>query len=137
MIGTGKGLHLIKLIEELGLSDQVKILGPRPHDEVFNWLDEIDIYIQPSYQEGLCRSIVEAISRACPVIASDTGGNYELINRDYLFPCGDYKKLAYLILKILEDPTIEAKRNFEHSKHYEKSRLDSIRLTFLKEFINK
>lgn len=43
-------------------------LGGKTHDEVFQWLDNIDIYVQPSYQEGLCRAIVEAMSRGCPVI---------------------------------------------------------------------
>lgn len=137
MIGSGKGSHLIKLAEELGVANQVKILGVRPHNEVFKWLDEIDIYVQPSYQEGLCRAIAEAISRACPVIASDTGGNYELINREYIFPCGDFKTLASLIEKMIPNCAEEAKRNFEHSKHYNTEQLDGLRSAFLMEFISK
>lgn len=136
MIGTGKGTHLLKLAEELGVASQVKILGARPHDEVFKWLDEIDIYVQPSYQEGLCRAIAEAINRACPVIASDTGGNYELISKEYIFPCGDYKALASLIIKLLPNLSTEAENNFEHSRHYNKNRLDTLRINYLKEFIN-
>lgn len=135
MIGTGRGYHLIKLVKKLGLEKQVKILGAYPHEQVFNWLDNIDIYIQPSYQEGLCRAIVEAISRACPVIASDAGGNYELINNDYIFPRGDYMKLASLIEKIIHNCKNEAIRNFEHSKYYNRERLDSLRNIFFKEFI--
>ena len=135
MIGSGKGPHLIKLAEELGVASQVKILGVRPHDEVFKWLDEIDIYIQPSYQEGLCRAIAEAISRACPVIASDTGGNYELISREYIFPCGDFKSLASLIQKMIPNCAEAAKFNFEHSKHFDAERLENLRNQFLTDFI--
>lgn len=135
MIGIGQGLRLIKLSKKLGIENQVKVLGPKPHNEVFSWLDSIDIYIQPSYQEGLCRAIVEAISRACPVIASDTGGNYELINKDYIFPCGDYIKLSSLILTMKENYMEEAKRNFQRAAYYKKSRLDSIRSKFMKEFM--
>lgn len=135
MIGTGKGLHLSKLAEELGVSDQVKILGARPHAEVFNWLDEIDIYVQPSYQEGLCRAIAEALSRACPIICSDTGGNYELVSREYIFPCGDYKTLASLIESIQPKLTEQAKQNFDRSKHYGKERLESLRNIFFFEFV--
>ncbi len=137
MIGSGEGTHLIKLAKELGVANQVKLLGVRPHDEVFKWLDDIDIYVQPSYQEGLCRAIAEAISRACPVIASDTGGNYELISREYIFPSGDFKTLASLIEKMVPNCEEEAKRNFEHSKHYNKERLDCLRSTYLKDFITK
>lgn len=137
MIGTGNGYHLMNLVKKLGLEEQVKILGAYPHEEVFKWLDHIDIYIQPSYQEGLCRAIVEAISRGCPVIASDTGGNYELINNNYIFPCGNYIQLAALIEKIIPNEVNEAKRNFERSKHYNKERLDLMRNKFLLDFINQ
>lgn len=64
------------------LEDCVSILGAKPHSEVFSWLDSIDIYVQPSFMEGLCRSIVEAMSRACPVICTNVGGNYELVSSD-------------------------------------------------------
>lgn len=67
------------------LEDCVSILGAKPHSEVFSWLDSIDIYVQPSFMEGLCRSIVEAMSRACPVICTNVGGNYELVSSDCLF----------------------------------------------------
>lgn len=60
-----------------------------PHDKIFEWLDTIDIYIQPSYQEGLCRSVVEAMSRACPVICSDACGERELANEKFIFKRGD------------------------------------------------
>lgn len=136
MIGMGNGTRLRRLVDELGMQEQIIFGGAKPHNEVFAWLDDIDIYIQPSYQEGLCRIIVEAMSRACPVICSDTGGNYELVNKDYIFPCGDYVKLASLIEKMRWHFAGEAKRNFEHSKDFEPNKLDNIRNSFLREFAN-
>lgn len=137
MIGMGNGTRLRRLVDELGIQEQIIFGGAKPHNEVFAWLDDIDIYIQPSYQEGLCRIIVEAMSRACPVIASDTGGNYELISREYIFPCGDYLMLANLILKMTGHYAMEAKRNYEHSKDFEPNKLDNIRNAFLRDFANK
>lgn len=135
LIGIGEGARLKKIAKQLGVENQVKFLGAKNHDEVFKWIDNLDVYIQPSYQEGLCRSIVEAMSRACPVICSDIGGNYELIDRDYLFPCGDYHKLAKLIDKMLVDSYEQSLHNFEKSKKYNKKELDSLRYGFLKKFI--
>lgn len=135
LIGIGKGERLHKLVDELKLNDQVKFMGAKPHNEVFDWLDNIDVYVQPSYQEGLCRIIAEALSRACPVICSDTGGNYELVSRAYIFPCGDYNNLGNLLVKILPNLSEQAKRNFERSKHYEKERLESLRNNFFLEFV--
>lgn len=135
LVGLGKGSDLFNLACKLGVKDQVKIVGAMPHDEIFPWLDSIDIYIQASYQEGLCRIIAEAISRACPVICSDTGGNYELISKDYIFPCGDYKQLSKLILKIKKNLKKQAIRNFERSKHYDKDVLDMRRKEFFKDYM--
>ena len=60
---------------------------------MFKFYENIDVYIQPSYQEGLCRSIVEAMSKACPVVCSDAGGNYELIQEEFIFHKGNSKAL--------------------------------------------
>lgn len=137
LIGLGTGKHLIEVAQKLGVSNQIKILGAKNHDEVFSWLDNIDIYIQPSYQEGLCRAIVEAMSRACPVICSNTGGNYELINDNYIFDCGNYLQCADRIEAISQHLIEQAEQNFEHAKSYEQDILDKRRSTFILEFVNE
>lgn len=136
LIGMGTGDYLMEIAKKCGVEDQIRILGVKRHDQVFKWLDSLDIYIQPSYQEGLCRAIIEAMSRALPVICSDTGGNFELVDRDYIFECGDYKRIAFLIEKMRNDLIGQAKKNFEHSKEYEKKVLDERRQLFFKEFVN-
>ena len=104
---------------------------------VFSWLDSIDIYVQPSFMEGLCRSIVEAMSRACPVICTNVGGNYELVSSDCLFEKADYVKLADILEKMVkpEMQIEEAKRNFEKSKEYNKKDLNKKRDAFYRSFI--
>ena len=135
LVGIGNGKSLMALADKLGVSQQVHILGAKTHEEVFNWMDSIDLYVQPSYQEGLCRAIVEAMSRACPVICSDAGGNYELVDRDYIFPCGDYLKLAELIERNISNFPLMAKNNFLHVMDYEKTKLDNKRTMFFDEFV--
>lgn len=136
LLGMGTGQELIKLAESLGVKDEVKVIGAVPHSKVFEWLDSLDIYIQPSFQEGLCRAIIEAMSRGLPVVCSNTGGNYELIDNDYIFDCGDYKKMSSLLIDIQNHLSEQSKRNFEESKKYEKSMLDSRRKAFFREFVN-
>lgn len=137
MIGNGSGDKLRKLIAELHLEDCVSILGAKPHSEVFSWLDSIDIYVQPSFMEGLCRSIVEAMSRACPVICTNVGGNYELVSSDCLFEKADYVRLADILEKMMKPKMQieEAKRNFEKSKEYNKEDLNKKRDAFYRRFI--
>lgn len=136
LLGMGTGQELIKLAESLGVKDEVKVIGAVPHSKVFEWLDSLDLYIQPSFQEGLCRAIIEAMSRGLPVVCSNTGGNYELIDNDYIFDCGDYNKMSSLLIDIQGHLSEQSKKNFEESKKYEKSMLDSRRKAFFREFVN-
>lgn len=138
LIGKGTGIAIQNLAKKLGVQNNITILGALPHNKVFQWYDSIDIYIQPSYQEGLCRSIIEAMSRACPVICSNTGGNYELIDKDFLFKTGSYKALTETLKKIISEDNmlIQAQNNFEKSKVYNIHSLREKRINFLKEFIN-
>ena len=118
--GSGDQSRLKSLAEKLQVADQVKFLGSIPHAQVSAWLDSIDIYIQPSNQEGLCRSLIEAMSRACPCVASDAGGDPELLDPAFIFK---KKHVAQLIseLQSLATPstmTAQARRNFSEAKKY-------------------
>jgi glycosyltransferase involved in cell wall biosynthesis len=137
MVGAGDARSLKLAAEKYHVQDQVKFLGAKEHSEVFDWLDSIDLYVQPSYLEGLCRSIIEAMGRGCPVLASDVGGNFELIDSECLFKKGNYKQLAALLQKALE-PSWRKKHseiNFINSKEYEKQDLDSKRERFYHSFL--
>ncbi len=88
---------------------------------VFKWIDDIDICLLPSRSEGLPRSIIEAISRACPCITSNVCGMPELVDSYWLHDPDDYEKLAYLLSEMLENSELMEKAaidNFEHSKNY-------------------
>lgn len=137
MIGVGTGESLIKLAEKLGVLDYVSVIGTLPHDKVFSWLDQIDIYVQPSFQEGLCRSIVEAMSRACPVVCTKVGGNYELASDEYLFKKGDSSQLAEKLSRLMdqEEQLKEANRSFEIAKKFDKNELDRKRDEFYQIFM--
>ncbi len=71
------------------------------------WLRAMDIFVLPSLSEALSNSLMEAMGcGACPV-ASDTGGNPELV-RDgetgLLFPVGDTEALATRLAILLDQP---------------------------------
>ena len=137
MIGAGTGDYLIDLARKLGVSNQVKIIGSLPHEQVFSWLDTIDIYVQSSFQEGLCRALVEAMSRACPIVCTNVGGNYELASSDDLFRKADYHQLAR-ILERLADPkqqVAEATYCFEKAKEFGRDVLNEQRTNFYNDFM--
>jgi glycosyltransferase involved in cell wall biosynthesis len=139
LVGNGSGDRIKKYIDKYGLSDSVKIIGELPHECIDEWLDSIDIYIQPSYVEGLSRAIGEAMGRACPVICSNVGANDELISREYMYDKNDIKTLANKMVSLSDrnSQKIAAKRNYKKIKEYTKDVLDPIRGKFYHEFMQE
>lgn len=138
LIGGGDDTYLKNLVEKLDLNDKVHFIGPVTHEQVFKYINEIDIYIQPSLQEGLPRAVIEAMSKGCPVIGSTTGGIPELINSKYIFKKGQKNDLKRVLSEIkLEDMIGSARENYEKSKQYEKNYLDKKRGEYYKNFALK
>ena len=133
--GPGNSEWLQKIINRYQLQGSVMIQGPIQHDHVFEWLDTIDIYIQPSITEGLPRALIEAMSRACPCIGSNAGGIGELLTESYMFPKKDDKALTKLLRSIRKEDLIECSRaNYERAKDYRQEVLENRRNQFYREF---
>lgn len=76
--GQGKLKDFLKgLSKKLGLEKQIHLLGFR--DDVVRLYQGADIYVLPSFREGLNVSLMEAMTRGLPVICSDIRGNRDLI----------------------------------------------------------
>lgn len=104
-------------------------------DPVFKWLDAVDLYVQPSYQEGVPRALIEAMSRGCPALASSAGGIPELLPAQCLFAPGDSAAMARLMLAAVDDRAwmkAQASRNFEEAKKYNRDKLAAIRRDVLR-----
>lgn len=125
LIGQGKGEYLKKLCKHLGVEDQVSFLGCKTSKEVIEILKKADIYIQPSLQEGLPRSVVEAMSVALPCIGFNTGGIPELIDPDFIVRRKDVLGIIEKIKKLQDNSIYSqvAERNFLIAKEYEHSKL--------------
>lgn len=93
LVGNGDKSYLEGIARKNEIADKVVFKGGMPHEDIYAWLDSIDVYIQPSKQEGLPRSVVEAMSRGVPVLASNRGGIPELIEEDFCLTRIMYLKL--------------------------------------------
>lgn len=137
LVGAGDQSYLRSLAKKFDVLNQVKFLGPMLHDEVFNWLETIDVYAQPSRQEGLPRALIEAMSRAVPSIGANTAGIPELLDKEFIFSNSknNIEEICLLLLKLNKDVMLEqANRNFEEAKKYNKNDIDKRREKFFKEF---
>ena len=136
-LGNGNGIRLKKIIKELDLDKKIFFDGTLPGGEpVLNWLDDIDIFLLTSLQEGLPRCLIEAISRGCPSIATNAGGSYELIDNKYICKKKDYKSVSKKILNLVsnkEEMEKQAINNFNRAKVYDKTILNNKRSNFIKQ----
>lgn len=72
--------YLIQLSKDLGVSEQIHLLGYR--NDVVELNCSADVFCFPSYREGLSVSLMEAMACGLPVICSRIRGNVDLINSD-------------------------------------------------------
>ena len=139
IVGGGNSLYITNLVKELGLDNQVNIIGVLSHPNgVFNWLDSIDIYLQPSSTEGMPRALIEAMSRACACIGSNAGEIPELLEYNHVHKKNDFKKLSQSILELSDLSTMKlnSKNKFLKSKEFNKKILDKKRYSFYNKSIN-
>lgn len=69
--------HLEDLIDSLNLRDRVKLLGFRR--DVKELYEAADIFVFPSFREGLSVSVMEAMASGLPCVASKIRGNTDLL----------------------------------------------------------
>lgn len=122
VIGTGDKTRLESIAREYGVIDKVDFLGVLKQDKVFEWVDTLDIYVQPSDQEGLPRALIEAMSRACPCIGSSTAGIPELLASEAVFKRKHVDKLISA-LKAMSDKNVlkrNAERNYKVALEYQR-----------------
>lgn len=136
MVGRGNPDRLRKIAEEYGVSDQVVFLGQKRHDEIWPWLDTIDIYAQPSKQEGLPRAVIEAMNRGCICIGSNIAGIPELLEEDELFSNNDIKRICHIIRTIVnaKDHSVRILSNFNKSKKYDLNVLNENRKVIFSDY---
>ena len=135
MAGGGDNSALKNLAEQLGVAEQVVFEGSLPHDKMFAWLDNMDLYIQPSLQEGLPRAVVEAMSRGLPALGARTGGIPELLGEKYIFERKGVDDIAKLLPAVSKEEMLTmAKNNFEHAKDFQKELLEKKRYEFYAAF---
>jgi glycosyltransferase involved in cell wall biosynthesis len=105
---VGKG-HLRESLEQrcrdLGVADRVIFTGGR--DDVHRLVYAFDVGVNSSDSEGFSNAVIEYMFAGIPVVASEVGGNAELVTGEtdgLLFPCGDHRSLAHCINRLLADP---------------------------------
>jgi len=137
IVGDGSKDRLLKLAKKYNVQDNVNFVGRLNHDNIFKWVDDLTIYVQPSRQEGLPRSVIEAMSRAVPTIGSNIAGIPELLNPNCIFNIKRNPVINFInVLKTFDvnKQIIAANENFDKSHDFDYSIIENRRTIFLKKF---
>jgi glycosyltransferase involved in cell wall biosynthesis len=101
MIGDGPLKEQAQvLLQQAGVSDLAWMPGER--NDVPAILRGLDCFVLPSLAEGISNTILEAMATGLPVIATDVGGNGELVSAGQtgkLVPAGDVEAMARSIVE--------------------------------------
>lgn len=105
VIGTGKEEESIKrYAANLNIIEKISFFGWITQSELLPYYNAADVFVLPSYTEGNSVAILEAMHLGLPIIASNTGGNPEIIINDvngYLVPVGNTLEFSRRIEQIL------------------------------------
>ncbi|MAG77919.1 hypothetical protein CL616_00990 [archaeon] len=142
IIGPDEGL-LNKVKSVVNNNPDIHILGAWPYKEINQMYQASDVYVLPSYREGLPLTIFEAMASGLPIVTTPVNGiPYEVTSEinGFLFKHGDIKKMKEYILKILDNPELAKKfseNNRKKVKNYTWDQIAEETLTLYKEQILK
>ena len=135
LAGNGSSDRLKAIAEKEGVASSVFFHGSMPHSKILEFMDDLDVYVQPSKQEGLPRATIEAMSRGCLCLGSRIAGIPELLEPEFLFSKGDVQGIAGILSRITPEKQVaQANRNYETAKEYDKDILNKRRTQFILEF---
>ena len=124
MVGPDEGMRQ-KVIELIGDEKRIHLLDAvRGKEKIAEIYQGSDVYVLPSYREGLPLTIFEAMSCGLPIVASPVNGvPYEVENgiNGYLVEYGDIEGLKRNILKVLDNKELAGdigKSNLEKAKNF-------------------
>jgi glycosyltransferase involved in cell wall biosynthesis len=106
LVGTGDMENALRQqCDKLGLNAAVTFAGFCDQSTVSRIYRQADIFVLPSFNEGMSIALLEAMSAGLPVIVTDTGGTAELVRENgIIIPWADPAALANAIEAMLEQP---------------------------------
>jgi glycosyltransferase involved in cell wall biosynthesis len=110
LVGDGpERAALERAVARLGLNEHVHFLGYRSQAEIRDLLGETDVFVLPSFAEGVPAVLMEAFASGVPAVATMVGGTSELVEHGVnglLVPPGDAQALARAVERVLADASL-------------------------------
>ena len=102
---------------------KIEFLGYQTGEEIPKILKKTDIFVNPSYSEGLPTSVMEACAAGCATIATDVGGTNEIVLdgiNGLLYSPHDSCQLREKLILLIENPELREEFGHKAQKYVEK-----------------
>jgi len=102
---------MMKIIEDNELTN-VSLLGGIPYEEMYKVYNTSDIFVLPSFSEGLPITMLEAMASELPVIISDVGDVSKILkgeNGGFAVPSGNVEAIVSKIKLLMNDENLRSK----------------------------
>jgi len=135
LVGAGKlSLDIQEIIRKYEIENIVNYKGLISNPNILrNELINADLFVFPSYREGLPRVIIEAMAIGLPCVATNLAGISELIEEDCLVPIKNSEAIAMKIYSLISNPKRLdeiSKRNFNQAQIYSIEKMEKKRMEF-------
>ncbi|KGR36768.1 putative polysaccharide biosynthesis protein [Vibrio campbellii] len=138
--GNGETGKVKSVVKKLAIEDVVSVVGWIAGKEKNLEFSKCDVYVLPSYNEGLPMAILEAMSIGKCVISTSVGGIPEVINdkvNGFVFYPGDLNSLENILIRIINDKSIVSSVGNEAIVTYENKFSPSVILPKVEEVYNE
>ncbi len=102
--------RLERLARQLGVEERVFFAGHQ--DDVYPWIDALDVVVHASFGEPFGLVLVEAMALGKPLVATGQGGPSDIVEdgiSGLLVPPGDHEAMAQAVAGLLVDPERRAR----------------------------
>lgn len=108
MVGRGPNRdRIIKKIKENNMTDSITIKDFIPNNEIQKVYRESDVFVLPSLEEGVPRTILEAMACSVPIVCSNLPQLVNIVEDcGFLVPKGDPKAIAEKVSEILSQKKV-------------------------------
>lgn len=108
MLGQ-RSADIAAIVAASGLAAHLDQLGPVALHERRDYFQRADIFVLPTYAEGMPIAVIEAMAAGLPVISTPVGGTPELVTdgcEGFLVTPGDIPALAQRLAQLLDDASL-------------------------------
>ncbi|HEX8974723.1 MAG TPA: glycosyltransferase family 4 protein [Patescibacteria group bacterium] len=130
LVGGGDEKESLEnLVRSMGIEKKVQFCGVVPHEEIAAYYRKANVFVLPSFNEGMSNTMLEAVASGLPILATDTGGTRELVEEGkngFILKMGDYNDIAEKLEKLIQDPDLRNKMGAESRKRAEKMSWENV-----------